>query len=176
MAKNVKINGVTYDVSGGKVQIPLASDPNTLVEFVDTSDANISAGDVKAGQTYYADGKKNTGTMPVNDGVNKTLDASDASIDIPAGYTPGGTVKVVPETKSVTPSTVAQDVTPSDGKMLSKVTVGKIPDKYKDVSGVTASVTDVKEGVKFVDSTGSLKEGTHTDPSFTLADGVLTIR
>lgn len=176
MSKNIQINGVTYDVSGGKVQIPLASDPNTLVEFIDTSDADISASDVKAGQTYYADGKKNVGTMPVNDAVGKTLDASDSSIVIPAGYTPGGTVNVVPEAKSVTPSTSAQEVTPSSGKMLNKVTVAKIPDEYKDVSGVTASVTDVKEGVKFVDSTGTLQEGTHTDPTFTLADGVLTIR
>lgn len=176
MGKTIVINGLTYDVSGGKIQAPLASDPSKLAEYLDTSDVDTQPEDVKAGQQYYAGDEKRTGTMPVNEAVNKTLDASDTQITVPAGYTPGGTVKIVPETKTVTPGGTEQNITPSDGKVLTKVVVGKVPDTYGEVANVTAVPEDVKAGKKFVDNTGALKEGTHTDPQFTLANGVLTIK
>ena len=173
MAKTVKINGITYEAD--VMQAPLASDPSQMAVFHDTSDATSVAASTKKGDTFYAGGEKRIGTMPVNGAVDKTLDASTPSVDIPEGYTPGGTVQIELETKTATPSKSAQNIAPTSGKVLSKVTVAAIPDKYQDVSGVTAALSDVTKGKKIVLADGTLGEGTHTDPSFTLANGVLTI-
>ena len=64
------------------------------------------------------------------------------------------------ETKSATPAEDAQDITPTKGKVLGKVTVGAIPAKYKDVSGVTAGAADVLDGKFIVLADGSKVEGT----------------
>lgn len=172
---NVVINGVTYN-EVNKVEIPLASDPNQIIEYINTDDATAAAASVKKGDTFYADGEKKTGTMPVNEAINKTLDAADSSVSIPEGYNPGGTVKVVPETKTVTPSKEEQTVKASSGKVISQFTVNKIPDAYQDVSKVDAAAADVKKGKIIVDANGNPVTGTHTDPSFTLANGVLSIK
>lgn len=96
-----------------------------------------------------------------NGGVNATLDTITTSYTVPAGHHDGtGTVTVVPETKSVTPTTAEQSVTPGTGKVLSKVTVGAIPSNYGDVSDVDLTVEYALSGKKFVDSTRALKTGT----------------
>ena len=173
MAQTIKINGVTYnDVD--KVQMPLASDTSKMVAYLNTEDANAVAGSIKDGETAYVGGKKITGTMPVNGAVGKTLDASNPSVTIPAGYTPGGDVTIQPETKSVTPSKTAQDVTPADGKVLTKVSVGAIPAEYVTTTDATAEAGDIANGeTAYVG--GKKITGTHTDPAFTLANGVLSI-
>ena len=83
MAKNVKINGVTYsDVPS--VEIPLATGSGSA-EFFDTSDATLdSGGKMLSGNTAYADGVKYGGTI-----VSKSasdLTASGATVTVPAGY------------------------------------------------------------------------------------------
>ena len=96
---------------------------------------------------------------------------------IPKGYHSGsGAVKIVLETKTVTPTKSAQDITPTAGKVLSKVTVEAIPDKYQDVSGVTATAANVLDGAYFVDKTGALVEGTMPDKGAVTAtiDGLTT--
>lgn len=93
-------------------------------------------------------------------GVTATLDIATPSYSVPAGYHDGsGTVKIVPEAKSVTPTKAAQDVTPGTGKVLSKVTVAAIPANYGDVSDVDLTAEYALSGKKFVDSTGALKTG-----------------
>lgn len=83
------------------------------------------------------------------------------SYTVPAGKHSGaGKVSVVLETKSATPAEAAQDITPTKGKVLGKVTVSAIPDKYKDVSGVTAGAADVLDGKFIVLADGSKVEGT----------------
>lgn len=176
MEKNLLINGEIYDVSGRKIKAPLASDPSQLAEYFDISDADTPASSVKAGEPFYAGDEKRVGTMPVNEAIDKTLNTSNTLVEIAAGYTPGGTVRIVPETKTVKPSEAEQVITPSSGKVLSEVTVEKITDEYAKVTDVTATPEDVKTGKKFVDATGALKEGTHTDPVITLANSVLSIR
>ena len=101
--------------------------------------------------------------MPDNGAVEKVLDATAGNQEytVPAGKHSGaGKVSVVLENKSVTPAEAAQDITPTKGKVLGKVAVGAIPDKYKDVSGVTAGAADVLDGKFIVLADGSKVEGT----------------
>jgi hypothetical protein len=130
--------------------------------YQDTSSVNAGAGDVLTGKIIVtADGAVTPGEMVNNGAVDKTLDATTITYTIPKGFHSGtGTVKLVLETKTVTPTKSAQDITPTAGKVLSKVTVGAIPDKYQDVSGVTTQSPNVLDGDFFVDKTGELTEGT----------------
>lgn len=109
--------------------------------YQDVSSTTAAAGNVLAGKVFVtADGTVTTGTMANNGAVSKTLTPSDTSYTVPAGYHSGsGKVQIVTETKSVTPAESAQDVTPTTGKVLSKVTVGAIPAKYADATGMTAT-------------------------------------
>lgn len=132
--------------------------------FQDVSATTAEPGDVLATKVFVgADGEMKTGTMPDNGAVEKVLDATTGNQEytVPAGKHSGtGKVSVVLETKTATPSETAQDVTPTNGKVLGKVTVGAIPAKYKDVSGVTAGAGDVLDGKFIVDATGAKIEGT----------------
>lgn len=129
--------------------------------YQDVTSVTAAAGDVLTGKVFVlADGSVTTGTMANNGAVSKTLDATTITYTIPKGYHSGtGTVKIVLETKIVTPTKSAQDVTPTAGKVLSKVTVGAIPDIYQDVTGVTASAADVLYGKKIVNATGAVVDG-----------------
>ena len=130
--------------------------------YQDVSSVTAAAGDVLTGKVIVlADGTVTTGTMANNGAVSKTLDVTTITYTIPKGYHSGtGKVKLVLETKTVTPTKSAQDITPTAGKVLSKVTVEAIPDKYQDVSGVTATAAHVLDGDIFVDKTGAQVEGT----------------
>lgn len=79
------------------------------------------------------------GLMPNNGKVTEILDTTKISYTVPEGYhAEGGSVSIVLEEKSVTPDTTKHTITPATGKVLSKVTVDRIPLNYADVSsGVT---------------------------------------
>lgn len=115
--------------------------------YQDTSVVTAGADDVLANKIIVdADGSIITGTMPNNGAVSKTLDANNGnqSYTVPKGYHSGtGSVKIVLETKSITPTKSAQDVTPTSGKVLSKVTVGAIPDNFIDTTDADAVATDI---------------------------------
>ena len=113
--------------------------------YQDVSSVNAVAGDVLTGKIYVtADGTVTTGTMPNNGAVNRTLDVTTISYTIPKGYHSGtGKVQIVLETKTVTPTKSVQDITPTSGKVLSKVTVAAIPDKYVDTSDADAVAADI---------------------------------
>lgn len=82
---------------------------------------------------------------------------------------------VNPQAKTVTPTKSAQVVQPDSGyNYLSEVTVNPIPGEYITTADATAEANDIKKGeTAYV---GGVKVvGTHTDPAFILADGVLSI-
>ena len=132
--------------------------------YQDVSPTTAAPADVLANKVFIdADGVTQAGTMPDNGAVSKVLDATTGNQEytVPAGKHSGaGKVSVVLETKSATPAEAAQDITPTKGKVLGKVTVGAIPEKYKDVSGVTAGAADVLDGKFIVLADGSKVEGT----------------
>lgn len=132
--------------------------------YQDVSATTAAPADVLANKVFIdADGVTQAGTMPDNGAVEKVLDATTGNQEytVPAGKHSGaGKVSVALETKSATPAEAAQDITPTKGKVLGKVTVGAIPDKYKDVSGVTAGAADVLDGKFIVLADGSKVEGT----------------
>lgn len=147
-----------YGLSG----VTIAAIPEA---YQDTSSVTATAADVLTGKVFVtAAGVVTPGEMVNNGAVDKTLDVTTITYTIPKGFHSGsGKVKIVLETKTVTPTKSAQEVTPTSGKVLSKVTVAAIPDKYQDVSGVTATAANVLDGVFFVDSTGAKVEGTMPD-------------
>lgn len=129
--------------------------------YQDVSSVTAAAGDVLTGKVIVlADGTVTTGTMANNGAVSKTLDATTITYTIPNGYHSGtGTVKIVLETKTVTPTKSAQEITPTPGKVLSKVTVEAIPDNYVDTTDGDATAAELLDG-KFAYVNGVKVEGT----------------
>lgn len=169
--QNIAPDSGYYGLSG----VTVAAIPEA---YQDVSSVTAGAGDVLTGKVFVtADGTVTPGEMINNGAVNKTLDVTTITYTIPKGFHSGaGTVKLVLETKTVTPTKETQEVTPTAGKVLSKVTVEPIPDKFQDVSGVTTTQANVLEDTYFVDKTGVLKEGTMKDNGAVSAsiDGLTT--
>lgn len=113
--------------------------------FQDVSSVNTAAGEVLTGKVFVtADGTVTTGTMPNNGAVNQTLTGTVVSYTIPKGYHSGsGTVKITLETKTVTPTKSVQDVVPTEGKVLGKVTVAAIPDQYIETNDADAAAANI---------------------------------
>lgn len=113
--------------------------------FQDVSSVTAAAEDVLTGKVVVtAAGVVTTGTMANNGAVNQTLDAAKTAYTIPKGYHSGlGKVQIVAETKSVTPTKSAQTVTPTTGKVLTKVSVMAIPDAYITTDDATAAAADL---------------------------------
>lgn len=116
--------------------------------YQDVSSVTAAAGDVLTGKVIVlADGTVSTGTMANNGAVSNTLDATTITYTIPKGYHSGtGTVKIVLETKTVTPTKSAQEITPTTGKVLSKVTVEAIPDNFVDTTDGDATAAELLDG------------------------------
>lgn len=116
--------------------------------YQNVSSVTAAAGDVLTGKIFVAaDGTVVTGSMTNNGAVSKTLDGTTISYTIPKGYHSGaGKVNITLETKTVTPTKSAQDVVPTSGKVLSKVTVAAIPDLYIDTTSADAVAANILDG------------------------------
>lgn len=129
--------------------------------YQDVSSTTAAAGDVLTGKVFVTSaGAVTTGTMANNGAASKVLTVADPSYTVPKGYHSGaGTVSIDPETKTVTPTTSQQTVSPASGKVLSSVTVNAIPAQYVDTSDATATAAQILDGATaYVD--GELVEGT----------------
>ena len=147
-------NTQTITPTSGKVLSQVTVNP-IPGDYVDVSDATASAANILSGETAYSydstEGEpvKLTGSMTNNGAVSASLDTSTTSYTVPQGYHNGsGTVSITTETKSATPTTSSQDITPTSGKVLSKVTVAAIPGKYADTTGDDAVAGDILYGKK----------------------------
>lgn len=153
------------------------------VNYQDVSSTTATAADVLGTKVFVAsDGTVTAGTMTDNGSVSKTLDATtnNQTYTVPAGKHSGsGTVAIVLETKSATPTTASQDITPTSGKVLSKVTVAAIPAKYGDTTGddgVDANVLYGKKVHTIVSGTATQITGSMTNNGAVTAtiDGLTT--
>lgn len=113
--------------------------------YQDVTSVTATAGDVLTGKVYVTkDGAVTTGTMANNGAVSQTLNATSVSYTIPKGYHSGsGKVTITLEEKSVTPTKSAQTITPTSGKVLSKVTVAAIPANYIDTTDANATAANI---------------------------------
>lgn len=131
--------------------------------YQDVTSVTSLAADVLTGKVFVdSEGTVTTGTMPNNGTVSKALDTTTTSYTIPKGYHSGtGKVNITTEEKSVEPTEEAQIITPTSGKVISKVVVSAIPSNYADISGVSPNLTAdlVLSGMKFVDANGYLATG-----------------
>lgn len=130
-----------YGLSG----VTVAAIPSN---YNDTSAVTAGAADVLANKVLVnADGETITGTMPNNGAVAKTLDTTTTSYTVPKGYHNGsGKVSITTETKTVTPTKAAQDITPTSGKVLSKVSVAAIPAEYITTTDADATAAAILDG------------------------------
>lgn len=141
-------------------------------QYQDTSSVTATAADVLTGKVIVtADGSVTPGTMTNNGAVNKTLDTTTKSYTIPAGYHDGkGSVGITTEEKTATPTKESQAITPTAGKVLSKVTVEAIPAQYVDTQDATAAAGDILSGksayVRGVKVDGSMANNGDTTGTF----------
>lgn len=115
--------------------------------YQDVSPVTATAADVLANKIIVdTTGKSVAGTMVNNGAVAKTLDATSGnqSYIVPKGYHSGaGAVSIALEEKSATPTKSAQTITPTSGKVLSKVSVAAIPSNYIDTSDADAAAANI---------------------------------
>lgn len=130
----------------GTVSVPEGYTPGGTVAIDSTEKQKLIPGNIRQGVTILGVG----GTMSPSEGVNA-------------------------QSKSVTPIKSQQVVQPDSGYThLAQVTVEAIPAAYITTTDATAKDEDIKSG-KTAYVNGKKVTGSHTDPAFTLANGVLSI-
>lgn len=82
----------TISPTAGKVLTSVTVEP-IPAQYVDTSDATATAGQILDGSTAFVGGELIEGTMPNNGATSLELDGMQATtVSVPAGYTSGGSV------------------------------------------------------------------------------------
>lgn len=145
--------GINKLVYFGETKFDLSSDTAEAENVEKGYTFHNKAGNLVTGTLVKPSGSKtitSNGTYDV-----KSVESAVVNVPIPEGYVkPSGTttltsngstylvknyeyakVSVPTQTKTVTPDTLTQEVTPDDGKLLSSVTVAAIPSTYVKPSG-----------------------------------------
>lgn len=91
MAQNVIINGVTYS-NVPEVDIPKSG--GGTAKFFDTESADVSAADLLTGRVAFGANGSVSGSMANNGSTGGTISTKAGTVNIPAGYTSGGTVSL----------------------------------------------------------------------------------
>lgn len=139
---------VAADIREGKTAYIATGKVTGTLKELDTSDATAKAGDLLDSKTAYVNGNKITGTIVSKEAQTYTPSSSEQIINAGQYLTGAQTIAAVPtEEKSATPSVSGQEVVPTAGKFLSKVTV----------SGDANLVADnIKSGVSIFGVQGAL--------------------
>lgn len=145
MPVNGAVSG-TIATKDGTVAVPEGYTPGGTVGISTTEKAKLIASNIRKGVSILGV----AGDMSTTEGVNA-------------------------QSKEVTPTKSEQVVQPDSGyNYLTQVTVGAIPAQYITTTDATATADDIRSG-KTGYVNGKKVTGTHTDPAFSLANGVLTI-
>lgn len=145
MPVNAAVNG-TISTKDGTVTVPEGYTPGGTVAISSTEKSKIIPANIRQGVTMLGV----SGSMSPSEGVNA-------------------------QSKSVTPTKSAQVVQPDSGYThLAQVTVEAIPAAYITTTDANATADDIKTG-KTAYVNGKKVTGSHTDPAFSLANGVLSI-
>ena len=88
---SVVINGVTY-ANCPEVDIPKSG--SGTAKFYDASEADAAARNVLTGKVFIGPNGQDTGSMANNGSTSGTISTKAGTVNIPAGYTSGGTVSI----------------------------------------------------------------------------------
>ena len=88
---SVVINGVTY-ANCPEVDIPKSG--SGTAKFYDASEADAAAGNVLSGKVFIGPNGQDTGSMANNGSTSGTISTKAGTVNIPSGYTSGGTVSI----------------------------------------------------------------------------------
>ena len=88
---SVVINSVQY-ANCPEVDIPKVG--GGLAKFYDSSECDAAAGNVLSGKKYIGASGQDTGTMANNGSTSGEISTKAGTVNIPAGYTSGGTVSI----------------------------------------------------------------------------------
>lgn len=89
--QDIVINGVNYD-DVPEVDIPLQG--GGTAKFYDPSDATAGQGDILSGKNAYINGGRKNGSMANNGATGGNISTKAGTVQIPAGYTSGGTAQI----------------------------------------------------------------------------------
>lgn len=88
---SVVINSVTY-ANVPEVDIPIVG--GGTAKFYDASEADAAAGNVLSGKVFIGSSGQDTGSMANNGATGGSISTKAGSVNIPAGYTSGGSVSI----------------------------------------------------------------------------------
>lgn len=172
-------NATAADIRDGKTAWVGGNEVTGTASTKSSTDVTVSGKTVTVPAGMYdssvsksvADGTVTPTATVAGDVVGSTVSDYPVTVTpaatVSAGYVSGnktGTVVtkyVQTETKNATPSTSSQDVTPTSGKLLTKVTVAAV-----DVSA-TATESDVLKGKTFYAGSLTRRTGTASVPTVT---------